>query len=82
MEAAHLHGGGDPGNVGTILRSALAFGAASVILGPGCADPFGPKAVRASMGAVFAVAVARAHGLHELPGETVALAARAGLASG
>jgi TrmH family RNA methyltransferase len=54
-----LHGVGDPGNVGTILRSALAFGAASVAVGPGCADPFGPKAVRASMGAIFHVPVAR-----------------------
>jgi RNA methyltransferase, TrmH family len=74
----YLHGVGDPGNVGTILRSALAFGAGSVVLGPGCADPFGPKAVRASMGAVFSVPVARARGLRDLPGETVALAARAG----
>ena len=74
----YLHGVGDPGNVGTILRSALAFGGDMVILGPACADPFGPKAVRASMGAVFAVPVARAAGIEELPGETVALAARAG----
>jgi TrmH family RNA methyltransferase len=68
----------DPGNVGTILRSALAFGASSVVLGPGCADPFGPKAVRASMGAIFAVPVARAAGVEALPGAKVALAARAG----
>jgi TrmH family RNA methyltransferase len=70
-----LWGVGDPGNVGTILRSALAFGAASVVLGPGCADPFGPKAVRASMGAVFAVPVARVERVEELPGERVALVA-------
>ncbi len=57
-----LHGIADPGNVGTILRSALAFGAASVAFGPGCADPFGPKAVRASMGAVFGVPLARVGG--------------------
>src|SRR6478735_6844948 len=50
----------DPGNVGTVLRSALAFGAASVVIGPETADPYGPKAVRASMGAVFAVPLARA----------------------
>ena len=43
----------DPGNVGTILRSAHAAGAQAVLLGPGCADPDNPKAVRASMGAVF-----------------------------
>lgn len=43
----------DPGNVGTVLRSADAFGIDSVILTPGCADPYNPKAIRASMGAVF-----------------------------
>jgi TrmH family RNA methyltransferase len=73
-----LWGVGDPGNVGTILRSALAFGAASVALGPGCADPFGPKAVRASMGAVFAVPVARVDDPAQLPRPAIALAARAG----
>lgn len=72
-----LWGVRDPGNVGAVLRSALAFGASSVALGPGCADPYGPKAVRASMGAIFAVPIARAT-LNELPGERVALAARAG----
>jgi TrmH family RNA methyltransferase len=73
-----LWGVGDPGNVGAILRSALAFGAGSVVLGPGCADPFGPKAVRASMGALFAVPVARAERVDELPGERVALVAGQG----
>ncbi len=73
-----LWGVGDPGNVGTILRSALAFGAGSVVLGPDCADPFGPKAVRASMGAIFEVPVARVSSTAELPGERVALVARAG----
>jgi len=74
----YLHGVGDPGNVGTILRSALAFGASSVVFGPGCADPFGPKAVRASMGAIFEVPVARAEGIEEVPGERVALVAGEG----
>jgi RNA methyltransferase, TrmH family len=69
----YLHGVRDPGNVGTILRSAEAFGAASVAIGPGTADPFGPKAVRASMGAVFTVPLARAAALADLPGTTVAL---------
>jgi TrmH family RNA methyltransferase len=73
-----LWGVGDPGNVGTIVRSALAFGAASVVVGPGSADPFGPKAVRASMGAIFGVPVARAPRVEELPGERVALVARGG----
>jgi TrmH family RNA methyltransferase len=73
-----LWGVGDPGNVGTILRSALAFGAASVVVGPGCADPFGPKAVRASMGAIFEVPVARAGSIDELPGQRVALVAGEG----
>jgi RNA methyltransferase, TrmH family len=69
---------GDPGNVGAVLRSALAFGASCVALGPGCADPFGPKAVRASMGAVFTMPVARVAAVAELPGRTVALAAHEG----
>ena len=73
----YLHGVADPGNVGTVLRSALAFGAASVVLGPSCADPYGPKAVRASMGAIFSVHLARAR-TDELPGERIALVAGRG----
>jgi RNA methyltransferase, TrmH family len=72
-----LWGVRDPGNVGTVLRTALAFGAASVAIGPGTADPFGPKAVRASMGAIFDVPVARVAGVDELPGVRLALDARA-----
>jgi RNA methyltransferase, TrmH family len=45
---------GDPGNVGTLLRAADAFGS-GIALSDGCADPTGPKAVRASMGAIFRV---------------------------
>ena len=41
----------DPGNVGTLLRSAAAFGFDAVLLGQGCAAPFSPKVLRASMGA-------------------------------
>src|SRR3954454_18790201 len=48
-----LWGVRDPGNVGTVLRAALSFGAVSVVIGPGCADPYGPKADRHSMGAAF-----------------------------
>jgi RNA methyltransferase, TrmH family len=68
-----LHDVSDPGNVGTAIRSAHAFGAGAVVLGERTADPFGPKAVRASMGAIFAVPVART-GLEEA---RTALAARA-----
>ena len=48
-----LEGVQDPGNVGTILRTADAFGADGLILLEGCADLYNPKTVRASMGAVF-----------------------------
>jgi TrmH family RNA methyltransferase len=68
----------DPGNVGTVLRSARAFGAACVAIGPNTADPFGTKAVRASMGAIFEVPVARVEDLSALPGPRVALVAREG----
>jgi len=71
--AVYLHGVADPGNVGAVLRSAQAFGASSVILGPGSADPFGPKAVRASMGAIFGVPLARIGAGGSLPGLTIAL---------
>ncbi len=73
----YLHGVSDPGNVGTVLRSAQAFGASTVALGPGSADPFSPKAVRASMGAIFHVPVARAGDAGALPGTTIALDVRA-----
>ncbi len=53
-----LMGVGDPGNVGTIIRTAEAAGARGVLIGPGTADPFGPKAVRASAGSVLRVPVA------------------------
>ena len=47
----------DPGNVGTMIRTAAAFGFDGVLLLGACADPWGPKAVRASMGAVFRLPV-------------------------
>jgi TrmH family RNA methyltransferase len=74
-----LWGVNDPGNVGTALRSALAFGASSVALGPGTADPYGPKAVRASMGALFSVPLVRVRTPAELPGRRVALVAGEGV---
>ena len=48
-----LDGVQDPGNVGTIWRTADAFGCDGLVLLPGCADPYSPKTVRSSMGAVF-----------------------------
>ncbi len=42
----------DPGNMGTIFRTALWFGITDVLLGPDCVDPFNPKVVRSSMGAI------------------------------
>ncbi|HQH21765.1 MAG TPA: RNA methyltransferase [Thermoleophilia bacterium] len=47
----------DPGNVGTLIRAAAAFGASAVVTSQGAADPYGPKTVRASMGALFALPV-------------------------
>ena len=64
----------DPGNVGTLLRTADAFGAA-VALSAGCADPLAPKALRASVGAIFRVPLVAWDGA---PGERVALVARGG----
>ena len=50
----------DPGNLGTILRSAEAFGAGGVLLGEGTVSPYNPKVVRASAGSVFRLPLARA----------------------
>ena len=50
----------DPGNLGTILRSAEAFGAAGVILGEGTVSPFNSKVIRASAGSVFRLPIAQA----------------------
>jgi TrmH family RNA methyltransferase len=55
--AVALDGVQDPGNVGTIVRLAAAFDAAGVIVLPGSADPLGPKAIRASAGAVLSIPV-------------------------
>jgi TrmH family RNA methyltransferase len=60
----------DPGNVGTLVRTADALGPAFVALSPGCADPTSPKALRASMGAVFRVPLA---GFEEAPSPRIGL---------
>jgi TrmH family RNA methyltransferase len=48
---------GDPGNLGTLMRSAEASGAAAILLGPGSVDAYNPKVVRASAGAIFGIPV-------------------------
>lgn len=65
----------DPGNLGTLVRTADALGPAFVALSHGCADPTGPKAVRASAGAIFRVPLA---GFAEGPSPRVALVPREG----
>jgi TrmH family RNA methyltransferase len=65
LESAHglvlaAHGVQDPGNLGSIVRTARAFGAGAVIALEGCADPFGSRAVRAAMGAHFGMPVVSA----------------------
>ena len=60
-----LHSAGNPGNLGTIIRTASAAGAAGVILIGPSADPFDPTAVKASMGALFTVPVATAESAAE-----------------
>jgi TrmH family RNA methyltransferase len=73
----YLHGVGDPGNVGTIVRTVHALLDGTVVLGPGCADPFSPKAVRASMGSIFAQPLARTD-VSATPAPRVALVAHGG----
>ena len=68
-----LAGLNDPGNAGTLVRSAEAFGVRTVIFGRGGADPYHPKVVRATMGSLFRTTIAIADGA-----ELVAAAAGAG----
>ena len=67
---------GDPGNVGTLVRSAAALGPAFVALSEGCADATGPKALRASMGALFRVPLLD---FDDAPGRRIALVAHGGV---
>jgi TrmH family RNA methyltransferase len=73
----YLHGVSDPGNVGTVIRTANALIGGSVVLGPDCADPYGAHAVRASMGAVFAQPLLRGD-IDGTPGPRAALVAHGG----
>jgi TrmH family RNA methyltransferase len=74
----HLDGVRDPGNVGTIIRTAHALADGPVVLGSGCADPYSSKAVRASMGSVFPRPPARGD-LADLAGFKLGLDPRAGV---
>jgi TrmH family RNA methyltransferase len=78
-----LEGVQDAGNVGTILRSAAAFGIGHAVLGPGCADAWSPKVLRAGMGAHFALAIAErvdlAAAVTEFGGRTVCAVPRDGV---
>jgi TrmH family RNA methyltransferase len=73
----YLHGVGDPGNVGAIVRTAHGLLDGRVALGPGCADPFSPKAVRASMGSIFSRPPARV-AIEETPAPRAGLVAHGG----
>lgn len=73
----YLHGVGDPGNVGAIVRTAQALLGGAVVLGPGCADPYGPKAARASTGSIFAQPLLRG-GVEAAPAPRVGLVAHGG----
>jgi RNA methyltransferase, TrmH family len=73
----YLHGVADPGNVGAIVRTAHGLLGGTVVLGPGSADPYGPKAVRASMGSIFGQPLLRA-GVETTPAPRVAFVARGG----
>ena len=66
----------DPGNVGALIRTADAFDA-SIAVSDGCADPLSPKALRASVGAIFRVPLAA---WDEAPGRRIALVAHDGTA--
>lgn len=66
-KAVYLHEVQDPGNLGTILRTLAWFGGFRCLLSPGSVDPYNPKVVRASMGAIFHVPVETDVGQDTLP---------------
>jgi len=53
----YLNGLNDPGNVGTIIRSAVSFGIENIVIDEKCADPFGPKTISATKDAIFKVKI-------------------------
>ena len=67
QRAIYLHEVQDPGNLGTILRTLAWFGRWRLLLSPGSVDPFNPKVVRSSMGAIFHVAIEQDVDLTTLP---------------
>ncbi len=77
-----LDGIQDPGNVGTIIRSAAAAGADSILLSDKCADPWSPRTLRAAMGAHFALQIHAGIDLlgavRTFPGRAIAAAGRGG----
>lgn len=75
----YLHGISDPANVGAIVRTADALAGGSVVLGPDTADPYSPKAVRASMGSIFSMTVVRGE-IADTPSPRLALVAHGGAA--
>src|SRR5262249_33532505 len=75
--SVYLHGVSDPGNVGTVIRTAHALIGGSVVLGPDCADPFGPHAGGASMGSVLPEPRVRGR-IDATPGPRAALIAHGG----
>jgi TrmH family RNA methyltransferase len=83
LHAVFLDGVQDAGNVGAILRSAAAFGVDTAVLGPGCADPWSPKVLRAAMGGHFALRIAEvpdlAAALSEFRGTLVCAATTGGI---
>lgn len=85
-DVVFLEGVQDPGNVGTIVRSAAAFGVACVVLDRACADAWSPKALRAGMGGHFALQVRTISSLEEelerFPGRLLCAVPRAGMSLG